>query len=313
MSVVIALDHDGTLSKYDIGKDYLSHSFPEVYKRFNARGKNEKEKFSYVVEEIRSGKYNNFIKNELGLDYDSERDHGTELAIMVLLESKYDGITKEKIEDIVKDVARNNHVLKDGAAEFLRNDGYETWISTAGVENFIGELFKVYDINHGNENFYIVGTKLKYDKNGKPQSIIQKNGRYQKGENLKKIISNDDKIIAVGDSSGDSKVMDMALKNDGVAISSGRGADKYSGIYVLDKNGSFFGEIASIIASKNILDGKESKVALEELESYFGKPGMLNEIEFGIGNSANENSRVVFDILKKFAPRNNNKKIFTVV
>ncbi len=297
---VIALDHDKTLSPFDIGKRYLSSHFPKVYQMFNAQGRDDEERFVDVVRKLRSGEYNEFIKNELGIDYNPEEDHGIELALMVLLESKYNGLTKKTIEDAVKNAARKNHMLKEGVEKFLKNDGYPTWISTAGIEEFLRELYKIYGIERHN-NFYVVGTRLEYD-GDKPVDIERKNGRYQKPENLKKDFELDGgKIIAVGDSSGDSKLLEYATKN-GFAISSGEGAKEYSNIVVVGGDKNFYGEIAAIITAKGLLEDKKKKEILNELEEFFGR-GSVIKFEISKGEVENPITDKVIDIVSYFSQR----------
>ncbi len=297
--ILIALDHDGTLSPYDIGKKYLSEFFPNVYKVFDSHGSNE-EKFSNVVAKIRSGACNKFIENELGVQYEPERDHGIELALMVLLESKYDGLTRERIDKIVSDVARRNHILKGYVPKFLNNDGYATWISTAGIEEFLKSVYGIYGINDEN-NFHVVGTRLDYN-DGKPCGIDRKNGRHQKLDNLKKdfgIDGNNVGIIAVGDSSGDSRLLGYASKM-GFAISSGERASKWSNVVVND--GDFGGEIAAIMIADGLLKNRGKKEILGELEEFFGN-GSNVRTKISKGNVKNPLTGKVIEIVNYFSGR----------
>ncbi len=294
-NVVIALDHDGTLSPYDIGKRYLSKYFSNVYKRFGSTGSNE-EKFSDAVEKLRSGAYNEFIQEELGVQYDPERDHGIELALMILLESKYDGLTKSAIDEIVSDVARKNHILKTYAPRFLKHDGYTTWVSTAGIDEFLKKVYDIYEINNDND-FYVVGTRLKYN-NGKPSEISRKNGRYQKPENLKKDLGmkKRTKIIAVGDGSGDSNLLEYASKR-GFSISSGERAAKWSNVVVNDED--FGGEIAAIMIADGLLKKRGDKEILSELEEFFGK-GENVKTKISKGDVENPLTDKVIEIVNYF-------------
>jgi len=316
--IIIALDHDGTLSSKDIGKQYLSSAFERIYEKFKIQGRTYEEKFINLVKDIRNGKYNDLIEKELHTYYNPKGDHGIELALITLLESKYNGLRKEKIYDIIDNIKKES-ILKKGAMNFLKKDEYETYISTAGIEEFLSKIYKELEIkdDDNSHNFYIVGTKLAYDGNGKPIGIISKNGRYQKIINIKKELKqklnldeNNYKLIGVGDSSGDSDILLNISKNHGIGISSGEGAGNWSNIIVHNKDpNSFYGEIASIIVSENLLKGKNEKEALKNLENYFGNTKNVGNVTFEKGKIENKYSERLLKILNNFNQKYKKRKI----
>ena len=143
MSYLWCIDHDGTASYGDIGRDYLCGLMGM-----------DSDEFVKHVDRIRSDpEYKKLICN--GQDY----DEGLELALMA---SHPDYRLKQ--DDVRKMGSEATNSLRKGFRKFLddpeRGRGV---IFSAGLKDF---LINFYMSNFPNRNFDVVGTSMHVDQNG---------------------------------------------------------------------------------------------------------------------------------------------------
>ncbi|MFH1444993.1 MAG: hypothetical protein ABIF08_00760 [Nanoarchaeota archaeon] len=201
MSYLWCIDHDGTASKGDIGRDYLCQMLPGI---------DSAEDFWEEVIRIRSdADYRNEILR--GDSY----EEGLELAMLLA----YHGVN----QDIVRESGRNaRNSLRDGFSEFLKNPetGRKIMFS-AGPQDW---LMNFYMHNFPNINFDVVGTTLHPDENGNYIKIKKPCGRESKPRRIEEVaqfMNGDVCKIGVGDSSGDEKMFEYVSDGGGLTIAIG--------------------------------------------------------------------------------------------
>ncbi|MBU0530541.1 MAG: hypothetical protein ABIH52_02375 [Candidatus Aenigmatarchaeota archaeon] len=204
MSYLWCIDHDGTASYGDIGRDYLCSLIGLTSEEFVDVVKNIRRDEDYKNEILKGGRY----------------EEGLELAMLLA----YNSVLQD---DVRRSGENAENSLRKGFTEFLtRSERGRVIIFSAGVQDW---LMHFYMKNFPNTNFDVVGTSLHVDEAGRYSSIKKPCGRMSKPDRIKDVLKgmNGHCIpkVGVGDSNGDRKMFDYVLKEDGLTIGISNGIE----------------------------------------------------------------------------------------
>jgi len=206
MSCLWCIDHDGTASHGDIGRDYLCRLMDFDSEGFVEEVMKMRNDPEYRAEILRGEKY----------------EVGMELAFLLV----YHRVK----QDDVREIARNaEDYLREGFLEFLNDpDTGRSIIFTAGVGDFSKLLYDKPKFRN-KKNFDTVGTDLYVDEEGRYSGIKSPCGKESKPDRIKEVMRgmNGNNIIkiGIGDSQGDRRMFEYVLENGGLTIGIGDGIE----------------------------------------------------------------------------------------
>ena len=202
-SCLWCIDHDGTASLGDIGRDYLYEYLPGI---------DSPDDFVKEVMKIR----NDLDYKDKILRGKEPYEEGLELALLLA----YHNV---KRNDVIDSGQNAKNSLRLGFPEFLNKESDDIKIIfSAGPQDW---LMNFYMHNFPNKKFDVVGTKLGINENFEYCGIEDSCGRESKPKRIEKKARrmNGMKYIGVGDSRGDEKMFEYIKGKNGITVAIGSG------------------------------------------------------------------------------------------
>jgi phosphoserine phosphatase len=192
------IDHDGTASIVDIGQRFLC----------GLAGHPDAASFVDEVARIReSPEYRDSMLRKAGCE---RHDVGVELGLML-------ASRKVSHQDVVDNARSNGNHLRPGFEEFLTYNPDGKLIVSAGDQTWLTEYYRKFGLG-----IPVIGTEADVGLDGRYCGIMRVCGRETKAGRVREYHSGE-RVIAVGDSSGDDGLVGLADETGGLSIGVGYG------------------------------------------------------------------------------------------
>ncbi len=207
-TILALFDWDGCMSKFDLGRDFLSEDVLGL----------SKEEFERRVMDMRQQPFA-FDPYYTNGSYSS----GDELAIMLIEKGAYkERVVKIGMENLKKLEREGSEILRKGAKEVVETISLygKPVISSAGIKDLLQPIVRRCFPNC--DNIVVIGTEILTDERGRYVSIIKPNGQANKPNNLLHELNNGyPLLIAVGDGVTDEELFKAVKERGGFTIGMG--------------------------------------------------------------------------------------------